>query len=137
MDIRARILARPDLADLRAARDLDKLAAALNAEGLLERRSRIVTARVVRTLPDGKAILAALKGARSADDDIDLAYTFLMQGAGLDIAECFDLIDGLVASEIFLQAWAEQIKGLAMFPVTVERLEVEAALDEIRASEST
>jgi hypothetical protein len=130
MDIRARILARPDLDELRAARDLDEITTKLNEEGLLAPRQRFVTARAVRTLPAGKAILAAFKAARNADADIDLAYTFLMQEAGLDIGDAttLALIDGLVTQSILTAAQGVQLKSLAMFPVVVDRLEVEAAL---------
>lgn len=130
MNIRARILARPDLDGLRASKDLDGLTTALNAEGMVVRSLRFVTARVIRTLPNGKDILSALKGARNLDDDIDLAYTFLMQGAGVDIGDemAFALIDGLVAKGIFQPTWAGQLKSLAMFPVVVDRLEVAAAM---------
>lgn len=125
-----RILARRDLDSLRVVRDLDGITAKLNAEGVKIPRQRFITARVVRTLPNGKEILAALKGARSADDDIDLAYTFLMQEAGLDIGDptTLGLIDILVAKNIFQPSWGEQVKALAMVPVIVDRLEVEAAL---------
>lgn len=130
MDIRARILARPDLDELRLARDLDRLAAELNAEELLAPRQRFVTARVVRTLPDGKAILAAFKALRGEDDDIELAYNFLMQEAGLDIGDptTLKLIDGLAAQNILSTAQRDQLRSLAMFPVVVDRMQVMAAM---------
>lgn len=138
MDIRTRILARNDLGELVTGRDLDGIKAKLDAEGVTVQHSRFITARVVRTLPDGKAILAALKAARALDDDIDLAYTFLMQGAGLDIGDdtSLEMIDELAEQGVFEQAWAEQIKGLAMFPLLVDRLDVEAAVNEILGSDT-
>lgn len=130
MDIRTRVHARRDLDELRAARDLDGLTAKLNEERLLAPRQRFVTARAVRTLPDGKAILAAFKTARQADADIDLAYTFLMQDAGLDIGDAttLQLIDELVSQSVLTTAQGAQLKSLAMFPLVVTRDDVCFAL---------
>jgi len=133
MDIRTRILARGDLAELRAARDLDGLAAALNAEGLQAPRQRFITARaVMASCPGGLPILAALDGAREhpvVGKAVAWALTFLGQEAGLDIGDPFtqEMVDHLVAFEILTDEQGAALKAMALQPVVVTRLDVEAA----------
>jgi len=134
MDIRARILARGDLDDLRDARDLDALAAALNAEGLRAPQQRFITARaVMASCADGLAILSALDGARehpTIGKAVTWALTFLGQEAGLDIGDPFtqEMVDHLVAFEILADEQGAALKSMALHPVVVDRLEVEASL---------
>ena len=134
MDIRARILARPDLADLRAARDLDKLAAALNAEGLMAPQQRFITARAVMAeCPGGVGILVALEGAKAhpaVGQAVTWALTFLGQSAGLDIGDTYTqgMVDTLATLGVLTKLQAEALKSMALQPVTVHRLEVEAAM---------
>ena len=134
MDLRSRILARADLDELRAARDLDKLAAALNAEGLKAPRQRFITARaVMASCAGGLSILAALDGAREhsvVGKAVVWALTFLGQEAGLDIGDPFtqEMVDHLVAFEILTEEQGDALKTMALQPVVVSRLDVEAAL---------
>lgn len=141
MDIRTRILARVGLVDLRAARDLDGLAAALNAEGLMAPRQRFITARAVMAgCQDGLMILAALEQARThsvAGNAVSWALTFLSQEAGLDIGDAFTqgMVDTVVALEILTEEQGAALKALALQPVIVTRLEVEAALFNLDGTE--
>lgn len=129
--IRDRILARTDLNDLRAARDLDGLSAALNAQPELAPKSRFITERgIMAECKDGNAILDALEDAAPSNSAIRRAVGFLKQDAGLDIGAPYTLgmIQQLVAESVIPQDWADQLKALAMAPVLVSRLDVEAAM---------
>ena len=143
--IRDRVRARPELDGLRAARDLDGLAAALNAEGLMAPAQRFITWRGIEAnCADGTAILDALDVAAEKDSQIRRAVKALEGQMGLDIGDPFvygtpdkpGMIDKLVAAKIFLPAWADQIKVLALKPVVVDRLEVEADLYNLDATGS-
>jgi hypothetical protein len=130
MSIRDRILARGDLEELRAARDLTGLAAALNAEGIKAPQQRFVTARAIMAeCPGGVAILAALKSA-AADPAVSWALQFLGQEAGLDVGDPYtqSMIGQLVTAGVLSAPQGEALKALALGPVIVDRLEVEAAL---------
>ena len=134
MDIRTRILARPDLADLRAARDLDGLAAALNAEGLMAPHQRFITARAVMAgCPGGLVILAVLDHARMhavVGPAVTWALTFLSQEAGLDIGDPFTqgMVDSLVTLKILTDEQGAALKAMALQPVVVTREQVKAAM---------
>lgn len=134
MGLRDRIIARADLVDLRAARDLDGLAAALNAEGLKAPHQRFITARAVMAgCPGGLAILAALDQARvhpAVGPAVTWALTFLSQEAGLDIGDPFTqgMVDSLVALGLLTGEQGAALKAMALQPVVVGRLEVESAL---------
>jgi len=134
MDIRTRILARDDLAGLRAARDLDKLADALNAEGVMAPQKRFITARaVMAACPGGIGILAALEGAREHSvigKAVSWALTFLGQEAGLDIGDPFtqEMIDHAATFEILTEEESAALKALALQPVVVTRDQVNAAM---------
>lgn len=130
MSIRDRVHARRDLDDYRAARDLDALTAALNAENLKALQQRFITARaVMAACPDGVAILGALQAA-SADPAVGWALKFLGQEAGLDIGDPFtqSMVDQLVAGSVLTAQQGATLKAMALKPVIVDRLEVEAAL---------
>jgi hypothetical protein len=130
MDIRTRILARPDLDGLRAARDLDGLATALNAEGLQAPHQRFITARAVMAACEGGIeILDALENA-SANRAVAWALKFLGQEAGLDIGDPFTqgMVDKLVQESVLTTDQGTALKALALQHVVVDRLEVDAAL---------
>ena len=130
MDIRARILARSDLDTLRADRDLDKLAAALNAEGLMAPRQRFITARaVMAACPGGIDILDALENA-SANRAVSWALKFLGQEAGLDIGDPFTqgMVDQLVQGHVLTDEQGNALKAMSLQPVVVTRDQVNAAM---------
>jgi hypothetical protein len=130
MSIRDRILARTDLADLRAARDLDKLAAALNAEGLLAPQQRFITARaVMAACPGGVEILDALENA-SSNRAVAWALKFLGQEAGLDIGDPFTqgMVGELVRLTVLTATQGNALKAMAMQPVVVTRDQVKNAM---------
>jgi hypothetical protein len=130
MTIRERILARADLADARAARDLDALAAGLNAQPDYMTQARYITARtILAECPDGGSILAALDAGAAQNAAVKYAARFLGQDSGLNVGDpaTLGMLDALVPS-VLTPAWAEQIKALAVQPVYVTRLDVEAAM---------
>ena len=128
MDIRARILARSDLDQMRAARDITGLAAALNAEKLEVRAQRFITARAILTTHpvEGRDILKRLRAAAGADIGVEFAVRFLEQEAGLDIGDeaTWRDIDGLVANSVLTEAQGVLLKHLAMRPVVVTQEQV-------------
>lgn len=138
-DIRARILARRDLDELRAARDLSGLAAALNAEGVLVRQSRFVTARVILALhkTEGRDIMRRLRELGNQDIGVEFSVTFLSQGSGIDIGDpgVWDNIDDLVAIwrttggiKGLSDTQGEMLKSLALLPLAVTRDDVRIAM---------
>lgn len=131
MSIRDRILARPDLAELRAARDLDGLAAALNASAPLVAQQRFITARAVLTqCLDGAAILTALEAAAPQNVAVAYALRFLGQEAGLDIGDpgAQALLAKLQQAGVLTDLHVQQLRALALKHQLVTRLDVEAAM---------
>lgn len=132
MNIYDRVHARDDLTELRALRDLDGITAALNAENLTARQhGTIVTWRAVVTkCAAGKLIRTKMEAAASHDSGIKSACEFLSQDAGLDVGDegCWQAINDMVEASVLTTDEAEQLKSLAMKPLQVTRLEVEAAL---------
>ncbi|MGG7603542.1 hypothetical protein [Massilia sp. BKSP1R2A-1] len=131
MGIRERILERADLAALRAARDIDGLAAALNVEGLLAPQQRFVTARAVMSgCPSGVAILQKLEAAASQNCAVAWAVKFLGQEAGLDIGDAFaqQMCDQLAAGGVITAGEAAELKALALHPLIVTRDQVNEAM---------
>lgn len=129
--IRDRILARPDLADARASRDLDALAACLNTQPEMAIKQRFVTARTVMAgCADGVAILDALGAASQQNSAVAWAVKFLGQEAGLDIGDPYTqrMVDQLVTLGVLSETQGEQVKALAMQPVLVDRSDVAAAM---------
>lgn len=135
--IRDRVRARPELDVMRANRDLDGLTAALNAEGLMAPSQRFVTSRAIMALcANGTEILDALDKVSASNSTVRRAVKFLEQETGLDIGDPFvygtdstpGMIDKLVTATVFDPSWAKQLKALALKPVIVTRLEVEADL---------
>jgi len=130
MDIRSRIRARRDLDGVRVARDIDKMAAILNAEGLTAPGPRFITARaVMATCPGGLDILDALENA-SGNRAVAWALKFLGQEAGLDIGDPFTqgMIDRLVADAVLTAEQGANLKAMALQPVVVTRDQVNAAM---------
>lgn len=116
MSIRDRILARPDLNDMRAARDITGLAAALNADAPLEAAPRFITARAVMAeCVGGAAILDALTEAASTNSAVAWAMKFLGQEAGLNISDPYTLgmIGQLVSFGVLTSSQGDALKALA------------------------
>ena len=131
MNIRDRILARTDLAPLRAARDLDALAAALNADAPMVPQQRFISARAVLTqCADGAAILTALEDAAPQNIAVAWAVRFLAQDAGLDIGDpgALVLLEQLLQAGVLQQPHVDQLKALAMKPLLVTRDQVNEAM---------
>lgn len=129
--IRDRILARPDLAEAYAARDLDALTDGLNSQPELDVRPRFITARaVMAACADGVAILDALSTSAQQNSAVAWAMKFLGQDAGLDIGDPYTqgMVDKLVVLGVLSSAQGEQVKALAMQPVLLSRQDVEAAM---------
>jgi hypothetical protein len=130
MSIRDRILARPDLNAMRAAGDIDGLAAALNADAPMVAKSRFVTARtVLAECPNGSAILDALVAAQSISA-VAWALKFLAQDSGLDIGHptTLGMVDQLVAGGALSATQGDALKALANAPELVTRLDVADAM---------
>lgn len=137
MGIRERILARPDLDAMRAARQITGLAEALNAEGLIAPQQRFISARgVMSGCADGVAILAALEAAE-ANKAVKWALAFIGQDSGLDIGDPFTqgMITQLVAAGVLTADQGDQLKALALAPVVVTQSEVAAAMYKLDGSD--
>lgn len=129
--VRERILARPDLMAMREARNLDGLAAALNAEERRESGERYVTLRtILAECTNGRSIVGALRQAAVSDAIVEESLNFLRSDSGFDVGhpETAVDIDRLVTAGVLTQAWADQMKALALRPVVVTRGQVEAAM---------
>lgn len=131
MGIRERILARRDLDHLRAARDLDKLAVALNAEGLRARGERYITMRtILGECQHGREIVIALRTAAPSDPIVDESVHFLRDDSGFDVGHpntAADL-DRLVDAGVLRPEWRDELRALALVPVIVTRGEVNEAM---------
>jgi len=131
MDIRERILARQDLAQLRAARDLDKLAAALNGEGLRAPGERYITMRtILGECAHGREIVIALRTAAPADPIVDESVNFLRDDSGFDVGHPNTAADiaRLVDAGVLQAAWRDELLALSLLPVVVTREQVNAAM---------
>lgn len=131
MNIRERILARPDLDDLRTARDLDGLAAALNVQPAQELQPRFVTARtILAECADGSGILDALTAAAEQVSAVKWALNFLGKDSGLDVGNpaTQGMIDQLAAAGVLSAGQAATLKDLALQPIVVTRDQVNAAM---------
>jgi hypothetical protein len=142
MGIRERIIASPDLQAARAARNLDALAAGLNAQGVTAIQSRFVTLRTIEVeCADGDNIVSALAGASTTNALVGMFMSFLKQDSGLDIglAKTISAINSLSSglSPVLTATQAAQLKNMAMRPVIVTRLEVEAAMYNLDGSEKS
>lgn len=131
MNLRDMIRARLGLLALREAKDLDGLAAALNAEGIKEFQQRYITTRtILDECEEGRAIVAAIRSAASADPTVDEALHFLRDDSGFDVGHprTQSIIRDLQAAGVFTQAQADQLANMGLLPVVVDRLQVEAAM---------
>lgn len=132
MSIRDRILARRDLDELRAARDITGLAAALNADAPMEFRPRYITARAVMAeCAGGAAILDALTAIASSNSAVSWAMKFIGQEAGLNIGDPYTLgmVDQLVTAGALTAAQGDALKALAkQQPVLVTQEQVAQAM---------
>jgi hypothetical protein len=132
MDIRTRVHSRRDLDEDRANRDLTTLARKLNDDPPYERASRFITARAIITMhpTEGREIIRRLRAVAQMDIGVEYAMVYMAQGDGLDIGdpETWQEIDALVARGHILELHGTMLKSLALQPVYVDRLEVEAAL---------
>lgn len=131
MDIRTTILKRRDLDAMRAARNLDGLAAALNETPALVLRECWVDALgIINRCSSGKAILRKLKAGAALDAIIEVAWSALVSGKGLDFGadSTLDSIDEMAPVIGFTETEVTELKALAMQPVMADRLAVEAAL---------
>lgn len=131
--IRDRILARCAAGDTamieaRAARHLDDMAALLNAEGLMEVAPRWVTGRtVLAECPSGDSIIRKLHAAVATDPIIELAWTYLLNGQGLDMGDVStrSRTGATVTAGVWTDDEGSQLLKLAVQPVLVSRLDVE------------
>lgn len=126
MSIRDRILARQELDEMRLARDITGLAAALNVDPPLVPQQRFVTARAIMAgCVGGVAILTALKSA-AADPAVAWALQFLGQDAGLDIGDPFtqSMVDQLVLAQVLTTTQGDELKALALKPILVTQEQV-------------
>lgn len=120
--VRAAVLTRRDLDELRAVRDIDGLAAALNAIPLQAMQPRFITARtILAECADGGAILDALTAAGEGISTVKWALTFLSQDSGLDVGHpaTHAMIDQLAAGGLLPAAHGAALKALAVLPLSV------------------
>lgn len=85
MGIRERILARPDLDDLRAARDITKLAVRLNEECRPDQIPQQVTADVLLRYVDHKAVILDLLADAAAGQDVSARAAALLSDDGVTV----------------------------------------------------
>jgi hypothetical protein len=131
ISIRDRIIGSPELQDARAARDLDALAAGLNAQGVSAVQSRFVTMRTVTAeCSDADGIITALTGAAAISPSVAEMLGFLRDDTGMDVGHpnTQAKINAMAGAGALTQAQANQIKALALLPVVVTRADVEAAM---------
>lgn len=127
MSIRDRILNSPELQAARSARDLDALAAGLNAQGVTAVQSRFVTMRtIVAECADADAIIRALNTAAPSSPALTEMLAFLRSDSGMDIGHpnAQARVDALAAASALTQPQATEIKNLALLPVVVTRGQV-------------
>lgn len=137
MSLRDRILARRDLDELRAARDITALAAALNADAPMVMVERFVTGRtILAECEDGAGILSALAAA-SILPAVEWALKFLADASGLDVgnARTQQMIDQLEAGEVLTESQASQLKALALRPDLATQEQVASEMYEIDGTE--
>jgi hypothetical protein len=129
-----RIQSRPDLAEHVANRDLDAIVAELNAEGLTEVAECWVDALgIMNRCTNGKSILRKLRTAVPSDAVVEAVWTKLISGPGIDFGSqtTRDSIDEMVAPLEFTEDEVVEMKQLPVRPVVVDRMAVEAAINEM------
>jgi hypothetical protein len=129
--LRAQIHADPACAEALTARDLDALAAIVSA-GRVGMQSRFVTARTVLAECGalGPSILDALEAASPGNSAVKWAVKFLGQDSGLDVGNPVTqyMIGQLVDGGALTAQQGLALRGLALMPAPVSRLEIEAAV---------
>ncbi len=131
MTLRDRIINSPELQAARAARDLDALAAGLNAQGVTAIQSRFVNMRtIVAELADADNIIKALNTAAPASPALTEMLNFLRSDTGMDIGHpnAQARVDALVAATALTTAQGTTLKALALMPAIAIRADVEAAM---------
>ena len=128
--IRERILARPELNDMRQARDITGLSVALNAQPPMVSGSRFITARtVLAECANGDTILSALEAVAVSNASVKWAVNFLGKDSGLDIGNpvTLDMVEQLVSAGVLTESQGAAIKGMALQPhyVTQEQVAME------------
>jgi len=131
--IRDRILGLTALIPARLNRNLDALAAGLNAAPPKVLSTRYVNAQnILSECADGADIISRLNGATSTNSTVKYVMLTLVQDKGLNVGDptiqaVFDtLTTGLVP--VLTASHAAQLKNLAMLPQMVTRTDVEAAM---------
>jgi len=130
MGLREDILALP--ADLRAQRDTQAIADALNAAGRTKLVSRQVSARtVLAELPisgavTGAGVLDKLEAAGASIPAVKWAVRFLQLETGLDVGHpnTQAMLTVLASANVLTTAEADALKALAFVPDLVSEFEV-------------
>jgi hypothetical protein len=131
MSIKDRIINSPELQEARKARDLDALAAGLNAQGIKEVCSRFVTMRTITSeCSDADAIINELASAAKVSVSVAEMLGFLRSDSGMDVGHpnTQEKIDALVSLGALTEPYGDEMKNLALQPVVVTRDQVEAAM---------
>jgi hypothetical protein len=129
--IRDRIINSPELQAARAARDLDALAAGLNAQGVMAAQSRFVTMRtIVAECDDTNGIITALNAAAPSIPVVAEMLAFLRSDSGMDVghAKTQAQLDAMASAGVLTAAQTQSLKALALQSVLVSRLDVEVAM---------
>jgi len=131
--IRERIIGLAALIPARLNRDLDALAAGLNAAPAKVLSTRYINAQnILSECADGADIISRLNGAASTNSTVKYAMLTLVQDKGLNVGDptIQSLFDSLTAGlvPVLTASQATQLKNLAMLPQMVTRTDVEAAM---------
>jgi hypothetical protein len=136
--LRARVRANPACAEALATRDLDQIAALLNAEGLATVGECWADAlALMNRCATGKSIIRKLYAGNGLDPVVEVAWRALVYGKGLDFGaeSTRESIDEMVGPLGFTADEVGEMKGLALQPVTVSRDQVFDALFNDNGSE--
>jgi hypothetical protein len=114
----------------RSARHLDDMAALLNAEGVTAVQTRWINGRtVLAECASGDSLIRKVHAAMG-DPIIELTWAYLINGQGLDMGDASTRAH--VATTVNAGVWTadegDQLLALAVQPVIVTRLDVEADL---------
>lgn len=137
MTLKDEILSNQACADAVARRDLDAIAAIVS-EGRKAIQPRMVTARaILNECADGEPILNALELVAETNGTVKWAVRFLGTTEGLDVGaeKTQSMITQLVQTGALTADQGEQLRGMALKPAPVSRLDVEAALFHADGSE--
>jgi len=131
--IRDRIIGLTALIPARLNRNLDALAAGLNAAAPKVLSTRYVNAQnILSECADGADIISRLNGAAGSNSTVKYVMLTLVQDKGLNVGDptMQSLFDSLATGvvPVLTSAHAAQLKNLAMLPQLVTRSDVEAAM---------